>query len=299
MVAVPWIKGAFRHVLYPPGMRQARKTGSDAQWYINDHCFFVDASERIHWFGITNPYPKEGNLYGPGTHRHIGHAIAEHPFGPWEEREHALMLPEETSENIGACFVMQTGKEFLMVYGFNTGFYFARSSDLETWKKIAEVPKTDLGQGTRDPCILPQEDGSYLLYTSNGDEGRSVVGLATSSDLLHWKQEEPALRTEIPVPWGALESPFVMQRGGDYFLFVNHSHRQYEETLVFHSTNPRRFDWESPLCTMFAHAAELFEWRGRTYISHCGIEDRHWPEVGAPYGLWLAELQWAEPVTAN
>lgn len=277
-------------------MGQARKTGSKEQWYINDHCFLVDPSERIHWFGITNPYPKDGNLYGSGSHRHIGHAVAEHPFGPWEEREHALALPEGTSESIGACFVLQAGEGFLMVYGYSTGFHFARSSDLNTWQNITEIPVLDLGQGTRDPCILQLEDGTYLLYAAAGHAGRSAIALASSHDLIHWKQEAPALLTDIPGASGALESPFVHRRGDDYYLFANHSHRQYEETLVFQSKDPFRFDWRSPVCTVFAHAAELLTWRGKTYISHCGIEDRHWSDIGAPYGLWLAELQWAEQI---
>jgi hypothetical protein len=296
-IAIPWIKGTFQHVLNPPGMGQARETGSKEQWYINDHCFLVDPSERIHWFGITNPYPKDGNLYGPGSHRHIGHAVAQHPFGPWEERTHAFVLAEGTSENIGACFVLRTADGFLMVYGYNTGFHFARSSDLNTWQNLTEIPVLHLGQGTRDPCILQLEDGtSYVLYAACGHAGSSAVALASSNDLIQWKREEPSLLTDIPVPYGALESPFVHRRGDAYYLFINYSHRQYEETLVFRSKNPRRFDWQSPLCTIFAHAAKVLTWRGRTYISHCGIEDRHWSDIDAPYGLWLAELHWAEQV---
>jgi hypothetical protein len=298
-IAIPWIKGAFRHVLSPPGMVEARKTGSKEQWYINDHCFLVDLSDRIHWFGITNPYPKDGNLYGPGSHRHIGHAVAQHPFGPWEEKEYALSLVEGTTECIGACFVMPRGKGFLMVYGYNTGFHFAQSSDLNTWQKMSDIPVLDLGQGTRDPCILQMEDGRYLLYAASGYAGRSAVALASSNDLIQWKPEEPVLLTDIPVPWGALESPCVHRRAEDYYLFVNYSHRQYEETLVFQSKNPRRFDWQSPVCTLFAHAAKLLTWRDSTYISHCGIEDRHWSDIDAPYGLWLAELQWAEQIADN
>ena len=294
-IAIPWIKGTFRHILNPPGMRDARATGLKEQWYINDHCFLVDASERIHWFGITNPYPQNSDLYGPGTHHHIGHAVAYHPFGPWEERAHALALPEGAPENVGASFVLRTGDGFLMVFGYNTGFHFARSSDLNTWQLLAELPVLDLGQGTRDPCVLQLQDGVYLLYGACGHEGRSAVALASSNDLTHWKQEEPALLTDIPVSYGALESPCVYQRENAYYLFVNYSHRQYEETLVFHSNNPRRFDWQSPLCTVFAHAAKVLAWRGMTYISHCGIEDRHWSDVNAPYGLWLAELRWAKP----
>jgi hypothetical protein len=298
-IAIPWIRGTFQHVLNPPGMAQARKAGSKEQWYINDHCFLVDPSERIHWFGITNPYPKDGNLYGPGSHRHIGHAVAQHPFGPWEERADALALPEGTSENIASSFVVPTGEGFLMVYDHDTGFYFARSSDLNTWQNLTEIPALNLGVGTRDPCILQLEDGTYVLYAAaaaRGHAGRGAVVLASSHDLIQWKQEEPALLTDMSVPEGALESPFVHRRGDDYYLFVNFSHRQYEETLVFQSKNPRRFDWRSPLCTLFAHAAELLTWRGRTYISHCGIEDRHWSDIGAPYGLWLAELRWAEQI---
>jgi hypothetical protein len=292
-VGIPWIVGAFRHVLDPPGMAPARKAGSKDSWYINDHCFFIDATERIHWFGITNPYPADGDYYGPGTHRRIGHAVARHPFGPWEPRPDALALPKGSSENLGASFVVRGSEEYLMIYGYNTGYHFARSKDLDQWEKIETLPVLDLGQGTRDPCVLRLDDGSYLLYGAAGHKGRSAVVMASGRDLLHWKPEAPALLSDIPAPWGALESPFVHRRGNDFYLFVNFSHRQYEETLVFQSKDPRRFDWQTPLCTVFAHAAELFTWRGKTYISHCGIEDRHWSEIGAPNGLWLAELRWA------
>jgi hypothetical protein len=127
----------------------------------------------------------------------------------------------------------------------------------------------------------------------------SAVVLASSHDLTHWKPEAPALVSDVKCGYGALESPFIYRRNDDYYLFVNFSHRQYEETLVFHSKDPYRFDWNSPMCTLFAHAAEIFDWRGKTHITHCGIEDRHWSDIGAPYGLWLAELQWAQPVTAD
>jgi len=268
--------------------------GSRRQWYINDHCIFVDAADRLHWFGITNPYPDDGNLYGTGSHRHIGHAVAEHPFGPWTAKQHAFALPAGTTENVGACFVVEWKSEYRMIYGYNTGFHFARSRDLEDWQPMPGSGVLDLGQGTRDPCVLPLDDGTYLLYGAAGHAGRSAVVLASSRDLERWNPEPPALLSDVEIAWGALESPFVFRRGDEYYLFVNFSHRQYEETLVFHSRDPRQFDWNSPLCTLFAHAAELFNWRGQTYITHCGIEDRHWSDIGAPYGLWMATLDWAE-----
>ncbi|MCC6579546.1 MAG: hypothetical protein IT440_03835 [Phycisphaeraceae bacterium] len=289
---LPWIKGTFQHILHPPGRRDAHAAGDTSPWYVNDHCFFVDVDNRIHWFGITNPYPEDKKkLYGPGSHRHIGHAVASYPFGPWEEKPHAFALPADTLENIGACFAVRIDGEYRLIYGYNKGHSFGRSTDLNTWSRM-DQPALDMGPGTRDPCLLLLDDGTYLLYSAAGHNGISAVVLAESKDLVHWSMREPAMLTDIRCEWGAMESPFVHRRGDDYYLFLNHSHRQYEETLVFHSRNPRHFDWNKPLCTLFAHAAEMFEWNGKTYISHCGIEDRHWDDVGAPYGLWLAELGW-------
>lgn len=290
---IPWIPGIFRHVLRPPGMPRDEPGKTIDQWYVNDHCVMVNNDQKLHWFGITNPYPANGDLYGPGSHRHIGHAVADHPFGPWEAREHAMALPADTTQNIGACFVVPWQDEYRMIFGYNTGFRFARSTDLDHWQEItAEV--LFLGPGTRDPCVLRLDDGTYLLYGAATHEKGSAVVLATSRDLTHWQQEKPALQSQVITvrDHGALESPFVHRRGDDYYLFVNFSHRQYAETLVFHSKNPYRFDWASPLCTTYTHAAEIFTWGGKTYITHCGIEDRHWDDIRAPYGLYLAELAW-------
>jgi hypothetical protein len=195
--------------------------------------------DRIHWFGITNPYPASDDYYGPGTHRHIGHASAADPFGPWQEHEHALCLPEDTQDNIGAYFVV-----------------------------------------------------NYLLYAAAAHRGYGSVVCAVSDDLVGWHSVQPALIGDAVGDYGPLESPFVLKRRGWFYLFVNHSHHQYEETLVFASRDPRRFDWAEPLCTLFGHASEVFTWRGRTYITHCGIEDLHW---GFESVLYLSELGWLEP----
>lgn len=287
---VPYVKGMLKHILLPPGQRS---DPAKRQWYINDHCFFVSSDGTIHWYGIANPYPENGNLYGPGSHRHIAHATAKSPFGPWEALEDALALPEESQDNIGASFVVQAGDGYVMLYGYNEGFATARSSDLAHWTASEDAPKIDIGCGTRDPCIIEHE-GKRLLYCACGFGDVGSVGLAESEDLVHWQKLEPALISDMPGDWGSLESPFVLCKNGWFYLLVNNSHHQYEETLVFASKTPYRFDWNNPLCTIFAHAAEVLTWEGRTYISHCGIEDRHWDDTDSPYGLYLAELEWTD-----
>lgn len=276
-------------------MRSAHESGAQDQWYVNDHCIVTDDHDRLHWFGITNPYPADRNLYGPGSHRHLGHAVAEHPFGPWHEREHVFELRADTSDNIGACFVVRTPTDYVMLHGYSTGFRISRSPDLDRWIAVEGLPVIDLGPGTRDPCVMALEGGEFVLYAAAGREGVGSVATARGRDLVQWTSGRPALVSDVPGAWGPLESPAIHRRGDDFYLFVNHSHRQYEETLVFHSREPDAFDWGDPLCTLFAHAAEVFEWHGKTYITHCGIEDEHWQDTGAPYGLWMAELEWAKP----
>jgi hypothetical protein len=293
---IPWIRGAFRHVLHPPGQQEAQRRDPRSRWYINDHCFIVDEANRIHWFGITNPFPASGSFYGPGTHRNIGHASANAPNGPWTEHPHAISIPETSKVVVASCFVVRHGDEYVMLYDSDVrgpGLYLARSKDLSNWTTVDDLPPIVAAHATRDPCIIKIEDGRYLLYVTGGSTGAGRIYVGTSTDLAHWTWGEPALLADDSVRAGRMESPFVHCHEGVYYLFVNYSHRQYEETIVFASADPTRFDWQQPLSTLFGHASEVLSWNGMTYITHCGLEDQHWSEIGAPYGLWLADLGWA------
>lgn len=126
--------------------------------------------------------------------------------------------------------------------GYQTGL--ATSSDLLHWKRTALV-------GPRDPAakytkynlaissILRDKqmrsrgeaikvNGKYLAawnaYPSPGyEEGAAVIGLATSSDLLHWQLGEPILRPEDGADWerGGLYRPDLMLDSGTYYLYYN------------------------------------------------------------------------------
>ncbi|MEX0321884.1 MAG: hypothetical protein AB3N63_06970 [Puniceicoccaceae bacterium] len=273
----------------PPGKLFDQKK---RPWYVNDHCFFVDKKNQvIHWYGITNPIPPNGeSMYGPGSSLYMGHATATSPYGPWTEHPHIFAEPEENG-HIGCPFVVPYEDGYLMLYPNNRvdkkRLFVATSKDLFYWEKLEGFGP--VGEGNlRDPCFVRLDDGSYLLYAADWSyEKIPHVRLFKTKDLLNYEALEPALLGPEPVTkLSYIESPFVLRHNGIYFLFANFSHHQYCETVLYTSQDPHKFDWNKPLNTIFTHAPEVFEWHGRYYISHCGLEDQHWTRPG----LYLAEL---------
>ena len=286
---VPYVRGRFHHILDPPGKLADPEKRA---WYINDHCFYVDEKNQvIHWFGITNRIPAAGEtMYGPGSALFMGHATAPGPFGPWTEHPHIFTEPEQDG-HIGCPFVVPSENGYLMLYPNNRvdrrRLFLATSTDLFSWQRIEGFGP--VGEGNmRDPCLLKLGDGNYLLYSADFPyQGKACVRLHKSSDLLNYEALEPALLGNESIAREAyIESPFVFRHKSMYYLLANFSHHQYCETVVYASKDPHSFDWERPLSTFFTHAPEIFEWQGKYYISHCGLEDQHWDRAG----LYLAEL---------
>ncbi len=144
--------------------------------------------------------------------------------------------------------VFYAGGQFRMLYigfdgvGYQTGL--ATSSDLVTWKREACVGRRDPASkwtkynlalssilrnknlGSRGEAI--KIDGRYLgawhAYPNPGyEEGAAVIGLARSSDLLHWELTEPILLPGDGAPWehGGLYRPDLMQYKGTFYLYYN------------------------------------------------------------------------------
>jgi len=92
----------------------------------------------------------------------------------------------------------------------------------------------------------------------------------------------------------AVESPFILERNGLWYLFCTYAHRRYEETIVVVSDNPDYFNHgKNCLTTLFGHASEIFTYNGKTYISSCGPEDQ---QTLNQHGVTLAELGWLKQI---
>lgn len=273
---VPFVQGPFQRVYRPPGTR-----------YLNDHTLVRGDDGRWHLYGITHESEGDASL-----ERSFLHASAASLFGPWTDEPDALQS-QEPEGALWAPFVMpvSVGRWAMFYYGNTPDHRVLRadSLDLRAWRRTgASAP------GGRDPFVLRAGD-AWLLYSVGADEQRQVgqIIVSTSPDLLRWT--EPVVALEDPEPsfgWGNLESPTVVRRGEEFYLFVtrtSESRHDYARTLVFASRDPRRFAW-TPVTELTAHAAEVIEHGGECFVTSAG-----WTyQIGERWrGLSVAPLGWA------
>jgi beta-fructofuranosidase len=116
-----------------------------------------------------------------------------------------------------------------------------------------------------------------------------VVAYRTSRDLVTWSERHIAFVDPAQGKGaGTTESPFVVQRGDTYYLFLSMRHNYipgyYADTEVFCSKDPLNWQLEQRVGRINAHAAEVIRDRdGRYYVSHSG-----WYQGG----VYLAPLHW-------
>ncbi len=168
----------------------------------------------------------------------------------------------------------------------------------------------------RDPGILQNDDGSYLLYSTAHDavSGHSVVAVHKSSDLLNWTFAGTALKLgtgAVEAPWGSTESPFVFKRGDWYYLsttVTGSDPGSYHDTVVFRSKDPLNFgtyggeDRPSQDTQLVAklplHAPEYVEDNGKTYVTTSGWENNSIYDQ-AKHGVAIAPLYWESALPTN
>lgn len=273
---VPVVVGPFQRVFRPTGTR-----------YLNDHTLTREANGRWHLFGIT--HESDGD---PSRELSLLHATAPALFGPWSDAGDALhsQPPEEA---LWAPFVLPVGGgRWAMFYYGNTPDHRvlrAESADLHRWERSAAS-----APGGRDPFVLRVGEIWYL-YSVGADEEREVgqILVSESRDLVRWSDARVVLADPVAsFGWGNLESPMVVRRGGEFYLFVTRtspSPHDYARTVVFASGDPTRFAWE-PVTELLAHAAEVIEDGGEWFITSAG-----WTaQMGERWrGLSVAPLAWA------
>jgi predicted GH43/DUF377 family glycosyl hydrolase len=144
--------------------------------------------------------------------------------------------------------VFRADGRFYMLYigydgtGYQTGL--AASSDLLHWTRIALVgPRDAASKYTKYNLAISsilrdknlhgtgealKVNGQYLAawnaYPSAGyEEGAAVIGVASSTDLLHWTLSDPILSPDDGAAWehGGLYRPDLLFDQGTYYLYYN------------------------------------------------------------------------------
>lgn len=291
---IPYLNGESRTIIDPkPGPEY------DGEWFANDHCFITDHDGMLHWIGINNPFPPEGKkLYR--YHPYLGHLITDSPMDNWKRLPFALDESKGT-EYLGAPFIVrhdESDRWVMVVETFldNRRLEVCWSSDLLTWERTKKAILPDkLWISTRDPHIMKGTDGKYWIHVvsaeNNGVKQSQVLRIKTT-DFVHFENPITILGIKDNDWETFMESPFLLQRKGLWYLFFTYAHRRYTETIVIVSDDPEHFEYpQNCLTTLFGHAAEIFSYKGKTYISSCGPEDHHFINT---HGVTLAELKWAK-----
>jgi sucrose-6-phosphate hydrolase SacC (GH32 family) len=279
----PFRVGAFKRI-YDPSQEES------AKWYINDHTFIRANNGRWHLFGITHPEPADAQ-----KERFFAHATAPHVTGPWTKEPAVMYVDEALGETVvWAPYVVQHDGLYWMYYcggGVDHEKYkihLATSSDLFTWKRHPANPMVVDGYDARDPMVMRHKDRWVLYYaaTSMPGGGHHTVKAVTSQDLTHWSgKTEVFVDPEVGTFGGPTESPFVVVRDGNCYLFVC-TNRGYNETAVYASRDAFHWDSASLIGTFPAHAAEVIHTpEERWFVSRAG-----WGQGG----VYLAELTWTD-----
>ena len=281
-------------------------SGEDEQWYVNDHTFVRGRDGTWHLIGITHPEPA-----APHEEIHLAHAIAPSLHGPWSKQPFALTADRDLDESVlWAPHVIAHDDRYWMFVcagGPSMNAYrikLALSDDGVTWERHPENPLVVDGYEARDPMVLRVDDRWVMYYTATTTPsgGKFVVLATESADLVHWQGRHIVYTDACAGTFGGpTESPFVVERGGHYYLFIGpdwqglldsmertgrYDPATYRRTRVLMSDDPLHFTIDDQVGLIDAHAAEVVvDDDGSTWISHCG-----WGQGG----VYLAPLLWTD-----
>lgn len=260
--------------------------------YVNDHTVFCDNNGLWHIIGITSFAGK------PNKEQYFLHATSAKLTGKFKEVAKVI----DCGALAWAPCVIENNNKYYMFYGPSPTKLAVSNDSIEWFGYKTELSGEPPIACHRDHFVL-KVDNIWYMYVSGVSDGKSAVSVLKSENLLSWQYIGNALSSgdasPLNPPWGAMESPYVVERNGKYYLFVTYTDcnkRNYNDTLVFVSDNPENFgvyngnsDGAVPIANLTAHAGEVIrDIDGKYYITTCG-----WRRQSIGRGkVLLKELIW-------
>jgi beta-xylosidase len=153
-------------------------------------------------------------------------------------------------KEIWAPHIIEHDELFYMFYtsiGVPREIRYAVSKDLYEWTHPTDKPLLALSNEftdnmkNKDPMVLRVKDKWVMYYSMLKDDKNWVVGYSTSPDLKSWSAPKICFDEETEEP--SVESPFVVQRGSYYYLFLSGRPWPIGGEDVFRSKSP--FRWKT------------------------------------------------------
>ncbi|GMV97682.1 MAG: hypothetical protein AMXMBFR83_20370 [Phycisphaerae bacterium] len=183
----------------------------------------------------------------------------------------------ETPGGLQAPHVVTLGGEYLMFYGDWVRICLARGRDGKHFERcltggdkgpalFAEGP----ADNARDPMAMRVGRLWYCYYTAFPNR-QGAVFCRTSPDLKVWSE---AYVVSVGGQGGygptSAECPFVVRRGGAYYLFRTQRYGRDAACHVYRSPDPLHFNIHSDtgyVCTLPMAAPEIVTHHGRDYVA--------------------------------
>lgn len=304
-VLVPRIAGEWQTLFMP-------QVSGD---YVNDHTIFQDAVGDWRLVGITS---KTNGDYSQEKYFAAAVSADFPPAGGMTEADPVA----DFGELAWAPHVIHDGEQYHMFWSPHK-LHQMTSADGIVWENHAVTMPAPYHKFFRDAMVMQAAPGQWLLYTTARGAYYSQVDVYQSFNLSEWQYIGAALQSgwgsERNSPFSSLESPFVVNYGGHYYLSLTYNNdsffwpgilmlfqiwpnpESYNDTLVFHADNPYDFGLyrgldNSPtlLTRLEAHAPEFIynPDTGKWYITTAG-----WPWVATLTSgeAAVAPLEWIKP----
>lgn len=235
--------------------------------FAYDHSIIYNKSDKKwHLYGIQNPSVNFIHLTADSlTQRN------------WKKQDPF----EYKGKAIWAPHIIEHENLFYMFYtsiGVPREIRIAVSKDLNTWTHPSDKPILALSNEfidnmkNKDPMVLRVQDEWVIYYSMLKDAKNWVVGYSTSKDLENWSTPKICFDENTEEP--SVESPFVVQRGEYYYLFLSARPWPLGAEEVFRSKSP--YFWETADRVRRIdpwHAAEVVrDFDGQWYLSRSSGE---------------------------
>ena len=244
-IFVPRISGEWKTLFLP------EKSGH----YLNDHTIYQDAEGNWRLIGITS---KTDGDYSQERYFAVGVSADFPPADGMTEAESIA----DFGELAWAPHVLHDGENYHIFWSPHK-LHQMESTDGITWNNHRVTMPAPHHKFFRDGMVLQVAEDQWLLYTTARGRYYSQIDIYQSFDLKQWQYIRTALSSgfgsERNSPFSSMESPFVMDYQGHYYLSLTYNNdsfflpglllpfkiwlnpASYNETLVFHSDNPYDF----------------------------------------------------------